>query len=117
MRISDWSSDVCSSDLYTSVSELKALLGKSSSGPWRLFEPAYGNDLVGIESEDPELLNEGEEIILHPSDIKRADAEFIVACRNILPLLLAAPVAAQPSVAPCKDIGRASCRDRRGQSV
>src|SRR3546814_15986145 len=51
----------------------------------------------------PELLNEGEEIILPPSDIKRADAEFIVACRNILPLLLAAPVAAQPSVAPCKD--------------
>src|SRR3546814_20098235 len=44
MRISDWSSDVCSSDLRFEVQHVKTVSagGKTETGPWKLrYEGAY----------------------------------------------------------------------------
>src|SRR3546814_6261629 len=67
MRISDWSSDVCSSDLYgsTTLAEVEALCRESAGGrPIRFHQSNYEGQLVEWIHE---AIDEGAGIIINPA--------------------------------------------------
>src|SRR3546814_18686986 len=104
MRISDWSSDVCSSDLAIAVPDLAAAaatyantLGAKVSAP--LAQPEHGVTVVFVELPNTKL------DLLHPLGEGSPIAKFLAHT----------PAGGMPPV--CYEIGRPSCRDRGCQYV
>src|SRR3546814_10844539 len=95
MRISDWSSDVCSSDLLAQIGGLFAKPIAARVEPYKAFYPAetYHQDFMRR----------------HPANayIVRWDAPKLAAFRNLYPNL------ARRTAAPCRAGRSAACREGR----
>src|SRR3546814_5936970 len=93
MRISDWSSDVCSSDLHPRIVEVEVRLVREKAVP-----------VIGLRGRIPgpvRLLGVGED--------DACSAVFLVA---VAPDVVVAPGRARPGMArTLKQIGRAPCRE------
>src|SRR3546814_10093696 len=102
MRISDWSSDVCSSDLKiaassaNTVNPLELDIARSISG---LFGPD--------EVPDPDAIAK----LLFSEQSQAIEQEISLAKSKLLAPIVSAYIAAHP------EIGRASCRERVCQYV
>src|SRR3546814_16765403 len=92
MRISDWSSDVCSSDLHETVVD-----------PPPDAEAAVGE---GQRRADPDRRR------VDRGDIRQIGTEGRVADRRVEPVARIAGIAERPRAA---EIGRAACRERGWQ--
>src|SRR3546814_11928774 len=106
MRISDWSSDVCSSDLLDASPTTEVLIEESLLG-WKEYEMEVVRDrndnaiiVCSIENVDPMGVHTGDSITVAPA-LTLTDKEYQIM-RN-------ASIAVQ--------IGRASCRERVCQYV
>src|SRR3546814_4912023 len=92
MRISDWSSDVCSSDLLSASAGLAGLLAGSRLGLAQ-GAPKSGGRLVVAADTEPKNLNPA---------IVASNGVFYVASKVIEPL----------AEMTDEEIGRAACRER-----
>src|SRR3546814_20859909 len=68
MRISDWSSDVCSSDLRSMEWEVDRLPGYEGSRPVRVGNAAHGQLQIDVYGEVMDALHQGRRAGLAPSD-------------------------------------------------
>src|SRR3546814_10163047 len=102
MRISDWSSDVCSSDLID-----RALLPASLAE----VTPSVVALPAGVSSE---ILLRRPDVIEAEYDLRAANADIGVARARLFPLISLTGLLGFASNA---QIGRASCRERVWQSV
>src|SRR3546814_16720861 len=104
MRISDWSSDVCSSDLGSGLdNELDVVEGMQFDRGY--LSPYFINNQTSqqVEMDDPYIL-------IHDKKISNV--------RELLPVLEAVAKAGKPLVIVAEaEIGRASCRERVCQYV
>src|SRR3546814_4257142 len=98
MRISDWSSDVCSSDLLRIQSEV------GESRDRGVGTRSYG--CVGVSHQDRQMPGQWKRTKRVCCQARIAVDNFILAQPDLAP--------AQGALAP-QQIGRASCRDRGGQ--
>src|SRR3546814_6672748 len=100
MRISDWSSDVCSSDLVTVIGTLKKegddMFGNSTD-EWVIVPLNFARNMVNIRSEssNPDIWVRGKDGV----QAAEVEAELRGVMRSI------------------RQIGRASCRERVCQTV
>src|SRR3546814_15815259 len=101
MRISDWSSDVCSSDLFFIVFLPRMQLDKKYT--------VFGRVIEGMQYVD--AIHEGEPPA-DPTIILQASIES--DGKPPVTALPTPPAQPTPSIA---EIGRASCRERGGQDV
>src|SRR3546814_16130420 len=105
MRISDWSSDVCSSDLFTleEIGELMAISGN------------YSDDMNEMRNASARKLEVVEERLAELTRMRDALRGLVDACPGHGPLATC-PIMAALTTAPAEDeIGRASCRERVGR--
>src|SRR3546814_18653093 len=125
MRISDWSSDVCSSDL-------EALVRRDSDLAQKVVAGDEAIDQMDVEPDDnavrtlalrQPMANDLREVIAAPkisSDIERiADYAKHVANRTIAinPLTPHEPPRSIPTMATLVTIGRPPCRERGARDV
>src|SRR3546814_15612905 len=105
MRISDWSSDVCSSDLSLTV----------TLPPLRLAGPDIDIDAISEFRDGTILLTlTNAEDLLDAVNRKAAQAELIKQAKGATPLRLAEG-AARTAIEQSFEIGRASCGERVGK--
>src|SRR3546814_19964337 len=105
MRISDWSSDVCSSDRLSSVATLPLLLG-AALALGETIMPQNWTPLIALALSS-QVVGQG---------------LLIWALPRFSPLVIGLTLLVQPAVAALAgwqmlELGRASCRDRGCQSV
>src|SRR3546814_16814986 len=86
MRISDWSSDVCSSDLFKPSINLNALVGLASAGLSELFSGdallGFGGPAISLPFFDGGALR---------SQLAKADADYDIAVDGDNQTLVASP--------------------------
>src|SRR3546814_11608300 len=118
MRISDWSSDVCSSDLR--VPELKELSSNEDFFPEIAFPSSF---IVSDEmADDAEVIKKVNAVIKEAIDFRRENpeksVEITASFLNVPqePLMAASKLARLPSTPELEDLtretGTASCRAR-----
>src|SRR3546814_20475877 len=100
MRISDWSSDVCSSDLVVALADV---LGAFAPGQWRLAEGDVADQVERADPLSQLLLDFVGQLV--PQDALAG--KFFDNCVLLLGI----------SPASQEKIGRASCRERVWQYV
>src|SRR3546814_19841211 len=110
MRISDWSSDVCSSDLIVAVPAPETF-ARDRCGQWHaVIQPVLqGDELFGLAAGSIEP-PEGKELAHHELRIEAGKEPLQQVHRHF-------PGNLQPRRDARQKTGRASCRDRRGQYV
>src|SRR3546814_5363185 len=104
MRISDWISDVCSSDLYSPIPDIKFRVNYSHS----VRAPALG-DLYASPSQDFASVDD-------PCDVNFIDTGTANRPANCAAAGVP-PAFANPVTRAATQIGRASCRERVCQYV
>src|SRR3546814_13654636 len=124
MRISDWSSDVCSSDLIVAVEEALALARVHQPQRWRFARSGdeQGKAIVdhrGSPNVSAKLLHlEGSEFLLEKGVPAVVTSGHLRAESHVdKPLKAPLRIATVAYRKPGPEIGRASCRDRVCQYV
>src|SRR3546814_12342996 len=126
MRISDWSSDVCSSDLWTPwevyLRKLGLARGTARSGSRDLRFTNYVQAtqaalagrgvMLGWRSITGDLVAEGRLVPVVDRPLEPDDAYYLVTSPRRLAAPNAAATAAAAGCAALTETGRASCRDR-----
>src|SRR3546814_15870597 len=103
MRISDWSSDVCSSDLFLCIS----LAARSSRNRPSALRKRDWRHYVPLELGAPDFAYERLGITLHDRPVAKSQ-------NGPHPDVAEKP---RPTLFPRRQIGRASCRERECQYV
>src|SRR3546814_5439508 len=109
MRISDWSSDVCSSDLFKVICDALAVESAGKIGDRSLCRS--GTNLRGDLFSKPAAPGKGVRNFAESS----LNGAFVFGDGNILTCLSHAQIALPRT--PIEEIGRASCRERVCQYV
>src|SRR3546814_5130064 len=78
MRISDWSSDVCSSDLFVTGTPFEAV---NSDGEPTGQKVAYGEEYSAVHVPSP-IRNRMRSIIVYRSEERRVGKECVSTCRS-----------------------------------
>src|SRR3546814_14315833 len=122
MRISDWSSDVCSSDLWdpkfgTAISDLEVETREVQGKFWHLKYPLEdGSGFIHVATTRPETMLADMAVAVPPDD-ERYTALIgkqvkLPITGRLIPIVTDEPADPEPGSGAVKKIGSASWRDR-----
>src|SRR3546814_4379768 len=122
-RISDWSSDVCSSDLLAEIPQQARSLGADQCGERVRIEPLAATELAavaarGTPADPPRLQHDC--LVAAFGQVQRRCDSGVAAANDTDVAAMIAPQRRRRLESPgrrCVGIGRASCRERVCQYV